>query len=344
MKLTAAVLVSSLATSSALVNRTRAVRPSAGCGGKKDSFWARFPTEHTIEITDSEPALGKRERSYALVIPQEHTSTTPWPLLLYFHGQYGRALSTARSQSPYFPEYISAFPQGLADTAGRSCGTGWNTGGNGVEDSCTSRANSGSCCYESCRILGKCSGDGASAKCSWSTCWDDAAFTSQLIDEIGEKHCIDLNAVFLSGASNGGMAIYDIAAKIPTKISAVLPVYGLPTLGTLKVPAALKDVSYLFLSGRQDRIVPIDGSLSSGGWYYESYGDASRAYADVHGCSSRSPSKIETPADGVNNMECVEYSGCGEGRVIDCLYDGGHSYPSGDAGQRLSRWFFDSVL
>jgi hypothetical protein len=61
------------------------------------------------------------------------------------------------------------------------------------------------------------------------------------------------------------MVAFQIAAGIPGKIAATVPVFGLPLIGGLKVPDELADVSYMFLSGRQDRVVTIDGSLSAQG-------------------------------------------------------------------------------
>ena len=77
-------------------------------------------------------------------------------------------------------------------------------------------------------------------------------------------------------------------------------------------------------------------------FFYARYEQASEAYANVHGCSSRTQ-RVTTQWDGINNLECYEYTGCNSGRVMDCLYDGGHHYPSGSAGQELSRWFLESV-
>ena len=34
--------------------------------------------------------------------------------------------------------------------------------------------------------------------------------------------------------------------------------------------------------------------------------------------------QISTPVDGKSNMECEEYQSCAGGRVLNCLYDGGH--------------------
>ena len=56
---------------------------------------------------------------------------------------------------------------------------------------------------------------------------------------------------------------------------------GLPLIGHLNVPDTLANVPYMFLSGRQDRIVPIDGTESSQGWFYVSAAEAARTYAEV---------------------------------------------------------------
>lgn len=140
---------------------------------------------------------------------------------------------------------------------------------------------------------------------------------------------------------------YEVAAGIPDKIAATVPVFGLPLIGGLKVPNQLADVAYMFLSGRQDRVVPIDGSVSNQGWYYINHKEASEMYANVHGCSATTR-VVKTPVDGgQDNMECVEHicSGraAGNGRVMNCLYDGGHSYPSGSRGQQLIKWFLDGA-
>jgi len=47
------------------------------------------------------------------------------------------------------------------------------------------------------------------------------------------------------------------------------------------VPDQLVNVPYLFLSGRQDRVVPIDGTESDQGWFYVTAAEAARAYAEV---------------------------------------------------------------
>ena len=51
------------------------------------------------------------------------------------------------------------------------------------------------------------------------------------------------------GASNGGMVSFTIAQAAPHLVAAVVPAFGLPLLGQLKVPPEASTVPYMFLSG-----------------------------------------------------------------------------------------------
>jgi len=282
-------------------------------------------------------------------VPFRAAENVPLPLLIFYHGQTGNALATARSFS--YGElgeqhgFATVFPQGLADSEGISfCGTGWNTGSNGDTNTCTSAADLFSCCYKSCRAKGLCTGNFGQAKCSWSTCYDDVAFTADLIEEIGSKMCIDLNQVYASGVSNGGMATFEVVQRRPDLVAAVVPVFGLPLTGHLNVPKSAGNVPYLFLSGRQDTVVPIDGSLSSQGWYYATAVDAAKAFAGAHDCDTATRA-VATPYDGGSiNFACTEHTGCSGGRVITCLYDGGHSLPGGRIGEGITWWFLSQYM
>ena len=100
------------------------------------------------------------------------------------HGQYGTASGTARSyQYDTIADkygFTMMYPQGLKEDGG--CGTGWNTGMQGDQSTCTGQASSGSCCYQSCRTLGVCTS--SDKKCAWASCYDDVAF----VNEVREVH------------------------------------------------------------------------------------------------------------------------------------------------------------
>lgn len=322
-----------------------ALRRSEGCA-KPSDFAKNSPTLYDIEIDD--PNFGRTpSREFVVELPGGFGDNYPLPLLLYYHGQSGNAISTANSLK--FGElgkekgFMTVYPQGLSDQSGFStCGTGWNTGANGDERTCTSDASPWSCCFESCRDLGLCSKGYGLNKCSWSTCYDDVFFTEKLIDFVGKSACIDLDAVFISGASNGGMVSFNIADKIPAKIAAVVPIFGLPLRGHLGKPSSLP---FLFLSGRSDEIVPPGGGLSSQGWYYVGAEEAAAAYGAANRCSSRVRS-ISTPFDGGDsNLACTEHPDCSNNALtMTCFYDGGHNFPRGDVIEQITVWFISKYF
>jgi poly(3-hydroxybutyrate) depolymerase len=176
----------------------------------------------------------------------------------------------------------------------------------------------------------------------WSTCLNDDKFAEDVLGALGADFCFDLDAVFVSGMSNGGIFAHYVAAKNPNQWKGVLPVFGSPLQGYIDVSFALKGTSFMQLHGRSDNVIPYAGGLSSQGWYYESMDDVAFAWGEVNGCDEDSRS-IVTPYDGSKNLACLEHPDCTNGvRVIRCLYDGGHSPPS--IYNDLAYWFMTTTL
>jgi len=319
-----------------------ALNPSVGCSN------AGYLQSGSYDLTVTDPKLGSVERSFMLDAPSPNKSG-PLPLLLYYHGQFGSSSNAANNLNfgtlGAENGFVTAYPQGMDDSEGLLpvCGTGWNTEAKqnaSLDGTCSPRSAFFSCCYKSCRKLGVCTGNGIFSNCQWSTCYDDVFFTDQMIDYIGQQSCIDLDSVFITGVSNGGMLSWRIAAELTHKIAAFLPCFGLPLIGRLDVPKRLSGVPLLLLHGRQDRIIPGDGSLSSEGWYYVTDDQAVEAVAAVHHCSG-SATKFVTPHDGGSqNIECTGYSDCTSGGLaVKCLYDAGHALPADHIGEKLIWWF-----
>lgn len=318
----------------------------------------------------NDPEFGPVPRYFAVEAPTGYSDTTPlgpnplffWRivchqaadravlnssgLFLYFHGQFGYALPTAAETTfnQYGQElgFMSVFPQGLANEPGVGlslCGTGWNTEANGDTDTCLPDT-SGECCYNSCRDLGKCTT--SDKRCSWSTCYDDVHFVDTLIDYLGDRACIDLDAVFVGGASNGGILSFAIAHRLPHKIKAILPCIGLPLVNHGDRPPP---IAYLGLFGSEDEVVPIDGKPSRQGWIYESAADMAAAYATANKCS-KSTIIAETPVDKKEvDFSCVEHPNCaGSAKVLSCTYRRGHVPPRNHVGEELTAWFLKDYL
>lgn len=313
-----------------------AFRASPGCGKAVPISKGSLVTRK-IMVKDGN--FGEIDRTYIAYVPQSYDQNDPTPLLMWFHGQYGSALSDANRNLKFTNyDFISVYLQGLSEDGG--CGTGWNVGWAGHKNTCQSSGVSAGCCYQSCKSLGYCTGNGRNQNnCGWSTCYSDIAFTSDLLASLGDELCLDLDAIFASGWSNGGMIQHWIATNLPTTFAALIPVFGLPLDGFTDVPDTLRRTAILSLHGRSDTVIPVDGGLA-GGWYYESTSTIIGIWARIHGCSSN-PTSVSTPYDGGNkNFACTEYLGCSSGkRVMRCLYDGTHSssIPNHEA---LTWWFF----
>ena len=118
----------------------------------------------------------------------------------------------------------------------------------------------------SCRAIGVCSGDGEGSQCGWATCYDDVAFVRSVVQDLGSIACLDLDAVFATGYSNGGMLVHRLAAAAPRLLAGIVPIYGLPLKGDVALPAAARGTALLQIHDRSDESIPIDGGPSAQGW------------------------------------------------------------------------------
>ena len=332
-----------LLLSSALSSGQHSPIASKGCGSPLPSG---FSLGNKVTRTVKTEGM---DRTYYIYLPKSYSSSEALPSIFYFHGQFGQPsqgdglMALANSKGFALVELQGASDKG----SGRgNCGTGWNTGSSQnmtlSAETCTSAAYYWSCCYASCEAQGKCKGDGESADCLWSTCLNDDVFAEDVLADLSDVLCFDLDAVFASGQSNGGIIAHYLAAQNPNQWKGVMPVFGSPLRGFLDVSFALKGTSFLQLHGRTDKIIPYAGGLSNQGWYYESMDDVAFAWGEVNGCDEDSRA-LTTPYDGIKNLACVEHPNCINGvRVIRCLFDGGHSTPS--TYNDLAYWFLETTL
>lgn len=214
----------------------------------------------------------------------------------------------------------------------------------GNKSTCVPEGVTDGCCYNSCKKLGYCTGDGRHENnCGWSTCYDDVVFTTSLLANLGKEFCIDLDAVFASGESNGGMMIHWLAASLPTTFAALMPIFGLPLKGFTDVPTTLRGTGILSLHDRSDNVIPVGGGTANG-WIYESTDTIIGEWARIHGCSL-TPRSIVTPYDGgLKHVACQEYQECtSQKRIIRCLYDGVHGSYCPNM-EKLALWYFQQEV
>lgn len=307
---------------------------SSGCG-KENTYNIEQLSLKNINVTDSNQLEATREFLYR--IPSNYIADVAMPLFFHYHGQFLHANFTAGEWKGN--SVISIFPQGMDDSSGKRCGTGWNTGPSGHDDNtCNFVAWAQTCCYASCLEIGACTGDGRKANCGWSTCYDDGQFFSDMYEMITDALCIDLDRVFIEGFSNGGMLTHNLYSRFPTKFRAVFPANSLPLRGYINVPEALKGTSIFMTNARGDNYIPQAGGFGFG-WYYASAEAVLLEFARVNDCNLISR-RVQTPYDGgLKDLACVEWENCsGETRVMHCNHDGGHAGRPEDW-EALTMWF-----
>jgi polyhydroxybutyrate depolymerase len=148
-----------------------------------------------------------------------------------------------------------------------------------------------------------------------------------VIDELEATLCVDLDRTYGVGYSNGGMFAHQMACALSDRFAAVIPQHGFLAKGFSCDPPT-EHQSILLIGGNSDTTVPFDGSKSSDGYFYTPMATVASEFATAQGCSATT-SVYPTPADGFDNLTCVQHADCATGaEVVRCQWNGAHDYPS----------------
>lgn len=106
--------------------------------------------------------------------------------------------------------------------------------------------------------------------------WDlggttDTDFIEKIIDDMSAAHGIDVNRVYASGFSMGGMFSYTLACKLPDKIAAIAPGNGYP-LGGISGCVESRSVPIFHMHGTADDFVAYSGIHNFLGTLMDDYG------------------------------------------------------------------------
>lgn len=197
-----------------------------------------IPTEERLPVNITKPGTYKEiftyrglERQASIHIPPAYTeeNTSSMPLVLILHGYGGDAQSmeqiTGFSEIADTHGFITVYPEGIEHS--------WNA-------------------YICC---GKAQKNNI----------DDMGFLVHIIDNLSDRLTIDLQRVYITGYSNGGMLAYYVAAQFPKRIAAIAPVAA--SIGGFRKPNApliqpskfSDPVSALIIHGKEDEVIPYEG-------------------------------------------------------------------------------------
>jgi polyhydroxybutyrate depolymerase len=232
--------------------------------------------------------------SYELRMPPS-AGPAPPALVLNLHGYPGSGLieETSTQMTPVATArgFVLVYP----DALGGAFGQGWSVGG------------------------GFFNGGGR----------DDVAFFRALIEDVGERTCVDLARVFVTGHSAGGFMTYRLACELSDVLTAVAPVAGAFVYDPSTCRPS-RPISMLHIHGTADTRVPYDASspvMQPPGGHITPARDSIRRYAEAVGCAGTT-----RPGFSLSDWACETYEGCPENvEVTFCTVTGmGHVWPGGD--------------
>jgi len=244
--------------------------------------------------TESAIDSGGETRTFYLRVPPAHDGKRPVPLVVDFHG-FGEG---ARIHTAF---------SGMPDL--------------GMADGFVTVTPQGS---------------GASA--FWNTFGlprpDDVAFTSALLDDLGDTLCIDRARTYASGMSNGAFMTSLLACRMSDRFAAVAPVAGAqdpvscdPSRPVPVIAFHGTDDTYVRFRGGLGpgvRTLGVDPSISLPVLENRSVPEVLGLWANRNGCS-RTPALERAHKDVVR----MTWPGCRDGAdvVLYVIEGGGHTWP-----------------
>jgi hypothetical protein len=194
---------------------------------------------------------------------------------------------------------------------------------------------------------------GSGDNCNWCGCDDDVAFLHSVVADVTAMACVDMDRIYLTGNSQGGMMTSWMYARAHDLFAAYAPQSGTNPRDFWNNPDDPNaEASVLFVHGTRDNTVPHDGDPASDGYNYTAVWDevqrmSEYAFISCNGWESRPiPSVVSAPKR--TKLKCEQMS-CnkenGDEREFEyCTFAGGHVWPkngNGEGGQWGNRLIWD---
>lgn len=155
---------------------------------------------------------------------------------------------------------------------------------------------------------------------------DDIGFLSELAGLLQEEHNLDPGKTFVCGMSNGGYMSYTLACEAPEIFKAVASVTGTMSGYSWENCDPSEPVPVLQISGVNDQIVPIDGSMSAvGGWGGAPHMDKVIDYwSHLNGCTTTDSLFLSEKTNAYYHRDCTKNHEVWYYKIDDW----GHEWPS----------------
>lgn len=294
------------------------VAASRGCGGEPPG-----PAGETVDLA---MRVGELDRSYRVHLPPAYDPERPTAVVLHFHGYTGTVRGTERytrlSRHADANGYVVVYPQGTGFEVDGGLVTSWNDLAGSA-----SPGPAGPICSPTASAYPHPPECGEPVRCNWATCHDDLGFVEALLDRLEDELCVDLDRVYATGMSNGGMFAHRLGCAMPERFAAIAPVGGTLARGFKCAPRA--PLAMMNVYGRHDDYVSQRGDTSSDGYYYEAATEVLALWAGAESQRCDPATTVyETGQDGVAGLACVQHDACASGaEVVHCEWDGAHDWP-----------------
>jgi polyhydroxybutyrate depolymerase len=249
---------------------------------------AALTTAETAQTTRGQLEAGGISRTYRLFVPSSLDRSAPAALVVVLHAglQNGEGAVRIGGWDAEAEEggFLTVAPDGIGRT--------WNAG------ICCGRAGLGDI--------------------------DDVSFLVALVAHVGAEHDIDLDRVYATGLSNGGLMSYRLACEASGTFAAVAPVAA--TLPVACDPAEL--VSILHIHGLADRNIPFEGGFGPSGLQDVDWPPVRAGverWVEIDGCA------FEPQVEEQGMVITEVWGDCRGGTDVELvtIADGGHSWPGG---------------
>jgi len=342
---------------------------SCGCDTGLTSSAAKAGRSYVRELTVPGSPTNPTTK-YEVRLPSNYKVSTDGghPVLVYLHGWGGnyRSLPTQFARHAKASGYIVVTPTGYGDgglnswngirsaklpgcppgPSAEDCNAGPPSGPSTCVDIDDSRFNY---CYDSCGECPKWDGSTVSNTwnqeldidfngdytCYWTTCLDSVAQIEALLDVIEQDYCVDRSMVWVTGCSNGGMFLYELAkdGRTANRFAGYLPQVGSPHPGFQQENQSLAKPPGYFMGfwGESDTTVPgkenfapgVALDTSSNGWLYMTADSIVQEWVSLNGGSH----DVSYDArEYSSTLDCKAWKG-DDSEIVECFFPGGHSCP-----------------